>query len=64
MVAPENKGVVKAVYTPLEVKAILGIGKNETYRLIGSGAFPVVKVGRRLIVPKEPFHEWLNKGNA
>lgn len=59
----EYKQTIRVVYTPLELKEILGIGKNETYKLIKSGAFPIVRIGKRIVIPKEPFHEWLNKGN-
>lgn len=51
----------RAVYTPMEIKEILGIGKNETYRLILSGEFKVLKLGKRILIPKKPFHEWLNR---
>lgn len=51
----------KAVYTPLEIKDMLGIGKNEAYRLIHSGEFKTIKLGRKILIPKEPFHIWLNK---
>lgn len=60
----DGNKIVKVVYTPLELKELLGIGKNETYKLIKSGAFPTVKIGKRIVVPKEPFLEWLNKGNS
>lgn len=51
----------RAVYTAMEIKNILGIGKNEAYRLIHSGEFKVLKLGRKILVPKESFHNWLNK---
>lgn len=59
----DHKQTIRVVYTPLELKELLGIGKNETYKLIKSGVFPTVRIGKRIVIPKEPFLEWLNKGN-
>lgn len=54
----ENK---KYVYTVDEIKDILGIGINQTYELVKTGAFPVKKIGRKNLIPVVPFHEWLNE---
>ena len=59
----KNNESIRVVYAPMELKEILGIGKNATYKLIKSGAFPTIKIGKRIVIPKEPFHEWLNSGN-
>ncbi|EST56672.1 DNA-binding protein [Brevibacillus panacihumi W25] len=45
----------------LEVKHIqqfLGIGQVQAYDLANSGQFHVVRVGRRIKIPKKSFLEW------
>ena len=53
----------RCVYTAAEVQQMLGIGKNETYRLIHSKVFPSLRIGHRIVIPKETFHRWLNGGS-
>ena len=36
----------------------LGIGKNNAYKLIKLPNFPVIKIGKKYIVPKDAFEEW------
>ena len=51
--------VEKYVYSVEEVQVILGIGRAQAYELVKSNAFPCRKVGRRLLIPIEPFEKWL-----
>ncbi len=53
----------KLVYSVEELQRLLGLGRNNTYELVNSGAFPVVRVNNRILIPKEPFLQWLHKGN-
>ena len=50
----------KCVYTVDEIRSMLGIGKNEAYRLTHSKGFPSIRIGNRIVIPKEAFHQWLN----
>ena len=50
----------KCVYTVDEIRQMLGIGKNEAYRLTHSKTFPSIRIGNRIVIPKEAFHNWLN----
>lgn len=54
----------RLTYTASEVAGLLGIGKNAAYALMADPerGFPVVKVGRRLLVPKRPFLAWAGAG--
>jgi len=40
-------------YGPKELAKMLGLHPNTVYRLIWQGEIRVVKVGRRMIVPKQ-----------
>ncbi|WP_342439986.1 helix-turn-helix domain-containing protein [Paenibacillus sp. FSL L8-0436] len=46
-----------------DVQGILKIGRNQAYMLVESGQFHFIRIGRRLVVPKQGFIEWL-EGNT
>ena len=56
----EKAAVKRCVYTVDEVRQMLGIGKNEAYRLVHDQSFPSIRIGNRIVIPVEPFHNWLN----
>ena len=41
------------------VAKVLGISPSSSYELMHELDFPVLKVGSRLVVPKEKFVEWV-----
>ena len=43
-----------------EVAAVLGIRRAGAYELVRSDGFPALKIGSRIVVPKEKFIEWVN----
>lgn len=40
------------------VAKVLGIAPSSSYELMHETDFPVLKIGNRLVVPKEKFVEW------
>lgn len=42
-----------------DVQSILQIGQVAAYRLIHSGEFPVIRVGRSYRIPEEEFYLWM-----
>lgn len=51
----------KIVYTIKEVQEILGLGKNNVYKLLKLPTFPVIKIGKRYLIPKKELEEWVSK---
>ncbi len=50
------------VYTVPEVAALLGINLPRAYELTRQPGFPAIRVSRRrIIIPKEAFHRWLEQ---
>lgn len=47
-----------------EVAAVLGISQAGAYELVRTDGFPSLKVGSRIVVPKEKFIEWINENTA
>lgn len=43
------------------VAKVLGIAPSSAYELIHETDFPVLKIGNRLVVPKEKFVEWVGQ---
>ena len=46
------------------VAKVLGIAPSSAYELLHEAAFPVLKVGNRMVVPKEKFVEWVERNTG
>lgn len=42
------------------VGKVLGVSISTAYKLMHNKDFPAVRIGNRLIVPKDKFIEWVN----
>lgn len=51
----------KLVYSVSEVGQLLGVSRPKVYDLTNRSDFPVVQVGRRKLIPKKEFEEWLSR---
>lgn len=47
-----------------EVAAVLGISQAGAYELVRTDGFPSLKVGSRIVVPKEKFIDWIDENTA
>ena len=43
------------------VAQVLGISQAGAYALLHSEGFPVLKIGTRMVVPKEKFRQWVER---
>ena len=43
------------------VATVLGIAPSSSYELMHEADFPVLKIGNRLLVPKEQFVAWVEQ---
>lgn len=43
------------------VAETLGIASSSAYELMGEEGFPALRVGTRIVVPKEQFIQWVNE---
>ena len=43
------------------VGKVLGVSPASTYELMHESNFPVLRVGSRMVVPKEQFIQWVNE---
>ena len=44
-----------------DVAEVLGISKSSAYVLVKEKGCPKLKIGARVVVPREKFIEWINK---
>ena len=61
---------MKATYTnieelPLTLNAreaamVLRISKSKIYELAQSESFPVIRIGKRVVIPRDKLIEWMN----
>jgi len=50
----------KLTLTVDETAKILGVGRNSAYEAIARGEIPVIRVGKRLLVPKAALEKLLS----
>ena len=44
-----------------DVAAVLGISRAAAYELARSKDFPSLRIGTRIVVPKDKFIDWINR---
>lgn len=47
--------------TVTDVAAVLGISRTGAYELVRQEGFPSFSIGKRIIVPKEQFIQWIRE---
>lgn len=50
----------KLVYSIQEAADLLGISKSYAYELARNGTIPVLELGKKRVIPKEKFNQWIN----
>ena len=43
-----------------EVAAVLRISKSKVYELAQSESFPAIRIGKRVVIPRDKLIEWMN----
>ena len=46
------------------VAQVLGVSSSSGYELMHTPGFPVLRVGSRMVVPKEKFIQWVEQNTA
>ena len=46
------------------VAKVLGVSPSSGYELMHEPGFPVLKIGNRMVVPKEEFIQWVEQNTA
>ena len=48
----------------LVLAAALGISRAGAYQLLNTGTFPTLRIGKRLLVPKDKLIEWIEQNTG
>lgn len=52
------------ILTVMDIKQLLGIGREQAYSLVNGNNFPIRKVGRRILIYKLNLIKWLENDTA
>jgi len=57
----EGVGVERIAYSPQEFAVAAGLGRSMVYELIRRGEVPHIRIGRRIVIPREMAETWLKR---
>lgn len=57
----DSSGIVPEVYTVAQVAIALSISERHAWRLIARDELPVLRLGRRVVVPKVALTKWMTE---
>lgn len=60
----KNYGELPLMLNVVQVAAVLGISRAGAYELVHSEGFPALKIGSRIVVPKDKLWEWIDANTA
>ena len=53
-----------AVLNANQLAAALGISRAGAYQLLNAGTFPTLRIGKRLLVPKDQLIKWIEQNTG
>lgn len=53
--------VERLTLTVEEVARVLGIGRIQAYNLTHRADFPAIRIGKRIVVPRDALMRWLDR---
>lgn len=56
----KNYDELSLMLNVVQVAAVLGISRAGAYELVHSEGFPALKIGSRIVVPKDRLQEWID----
>ena len=57
----ETTVAASVFYNAEDLMSILHVGRNTAYSLMNARDFPSIRIGKKLVVRKEAFEEWIRK---
>ena len=64
MVGHGGETTDRLTFTVEQTAKLLGIGRNLCYERVKTGEIPVIRIGRRLLVPRRALERLLDQGQA
>lgn len=50
--------------TVADLQQALGIGRRHAYELVNRADFPTIRLGKKIVIPRDAFMRWLDKQTA
>lgn len=54
----------KLALTVRDVQEALGIGRTPAYNLVNRADFPSIRIGHKIVIPRDAFMRWLEAQTA
>ncbi len=59
-----DNSIEKLTYDVEDLMGVLGISRVKAYELANSQGFPKIRIGKRILIPKESLLKWLQEESA
>ena len=59
-----HRSILPLMLNVVQVASVLGISRAGAYELVHSEGFPALKIGSRIVVPKDKLREWIDANTA
>ena len=59
-----TKETLPAVLNANELATALGISRAGAYQLLHTESFPTLRIGKRLLVPRDKLNAWIDKNTG
>lgn len=53
-------GMERLTFTVPDLQQVLGIGRRQAYDLVNRADFPVIRLGRRILIPRDALIRWID----
>lgn len=60
----QQEPLQRRVYVTEDLITLLGIGRAAAYNLVNRRDFPSIRVGRKVLIPRDAFERWLEAQTA
>ena len=57
----QNYSDLPLMFSVPEVAKVLGISRAGAYELVRSAGFPKIRIGNRIVVPRDKFIAWIDQ---
>lgn len=58
------KATAPKTMTVMQVAKALQVSRSTAYDLVHSAEFPKIKIGKRILVPRDAFQVWIEKNTV
>lgn len=53
--------IIEKIMSVKDVQTELGLSKNSTYKLVNLTGFPKVKIGKKILIPRDEFEKFIKQ---